>query len=130
MTKRQRLDRHAAFMRANAKRAPHKPPPPPPPCDCGVCAGCAHGNESNAMLRARRRLASLRAGIPEGKYDELYRDLRRMIPRDSCAALCEQASLYSLDVMDRDTRRRIDAAYRSFLSVSEIRLARNPYNAP
>lgn len=115
MTRRERLDRHAQFMRSRDRKrtGPKQPPPPPaPPCDCGVCAGCADGNESNAMLRARRRLKRLRTHGAEGKYDELYRILARMIPRDSCAALCERASVLQVDVTDKDTARRIDAAYR------------------
>jgi hypothetical protein len=78
------------------------------------------------MLRARRRYRELLEQGPEGKYDELYRILERLAPKDSCAALCERASLFGVDVTDRETRRRIEAAYRRIVPADVIARRKTP----
>jgi hypothetical protein len=80
------------------------------------------------MLRARHAYKKLAESATEGRYDELYREIRRMIPQDSCASLCARMALfdYGLIELDTETRRRIDRAYREFVPPAVIRRMKVP----
>ena len=80
-----RIADRATAMRANRgvsepKKSRGKPIPRPDLCLCGTCRQCAHREFMRTWRIRQQRFESPRI---ERRYDELYRIIRRMMPRSS-----------------------------------------------